>query len=113
MIRILDLSMVHNHRPASISITHSRSPAIVLGEECLGVGHEPDLAVPVDIVDLAPRVHDPCVVGCDDDDEVDAFGGELVGLLDEGGKMLRLAAGCECAWGRRTSVSCLDFRNKS
>ena len=43
--------MVKDHSPATIAITHTRSPAVVLGEEGLGIAQEEDL-VALDTVDL-------------------------------------------------------------
>lgn len=49
-------------------------------------------------IDLAPRIHHPRVVGCDDGNDVYALGLEIFDVLDVGGKVTSLAAGCECAW---------------
>jgi hypothetical protein len=51
--------------------------------------------ITLDLVDLAPRIHDPAVVGGDDSDDIDAFALELVDLLDVGWKMVSLATGSE------------------
>ena len=71
--------LLNNHSPAAVAVTHTSSPAVVLGER--RVAHEEGLAVLGAAVDLAPGVHDEGVVGGDDDDEVDALGGELVLVL--------------------------------
>ena len=61
------------------------------------VAHEQDLAVLGAAVDLAPGVHDEGVVGGDDDDEVDALGGELVLVLEVRRDVHGLAARGESA----------------
>lgn len=90
--------LLNNHSPAAIAITHTSSPAVVLGER--RVTHEEGLAVLGAAVDLAPGVHDEGVVGGDDDDLVDALGGQLLLVLQVGRDMHSLAAGGECTGDR-------------
>lgn len=71
---------------------------MVLGKR--RVAHEQDFAVLGAAVDLAPGVHDERVVGGDDDDEVDALGGELLLVLEVGRDVHGLAAGRESARDR-------------
>lgn len=61
------------------------------------VAHEEGLAVLGAAVDLAPGVHDERVVGGDDDDLVDALGGQLLLVLQVGRDVHGLAAGGESA----------------
>ena len=61
------------------------------------VAHEKSLAVLGAAVDLAPSVHDERVVGSDDDDLVDALGGQLVLVLQVGRDVHGLAARGESA----------------
>lgn len=68
---------------------------MVLGER--RVAHEEGLAVLGAAVDLAPGVHDERVVGGDDDDLVDALGGQLLLVLQVGRDVHGLAAGGEGA----------------
>ena len=63
---------------------------MVLGER--RVAHEEGLAVLGAAVDLCPGVHDEGVVGSDDDDLVDAFGGQLLLVLQVGRNVHGLAA---------------------
>ena len=68
---------------------------MVLGEG--RVAHEEGLAVLGAAVDLAPSVHDERVVGGDDDDLVNALGGQLLLVLQVGRDVHGLAAGGEGA----------------
>lgn len=96
VLRIADSAiLLNNHSPPAVPVTHTGSPAVVLGER--RVAHEQDLAVLGAAIDLAPGVHDEGVVGSDDDNEVDALGSELLLLLDVGRDMEGLAAGGESA----------------
>jgi hypothetical protein len=61
------------------------------------VAHEEGLVFFGAAVDLAPGVHDEGVVGSDDDDLVDALGGDLVFVLEVGRDVHGLAAGGEGA----------------
>ena len=87
--------LLNNHSPATVAVTHTSSPAVVLGER--RVAHEEGLAVLGAAVDLAPGVHDERVVGGDDDDLVDALGGQLLLVLQVGRDVNGLAAGGEGA----------------
>ena len=62
--------------------------------ELLGVGQEQDV-VALDLVDLAPGVHDPGIVVGNDGDVVDALALELLKLGDVGRQVVGLAAGSE------------------
>lgn len=86
--------LLNNHSPAAVPVTHTSSPAVVLGER--RVAHEEGLAVLGAAVDLAPGIHDERVVGSDDDDLVDALGGQLLLVLEVRGNMHGLTARCEC-----------------
>lgn len=86
--------MVENHSPATIAVTHASIPTVVLAEKCLGVTQKQDL-VALDTVDLAPRVHDPRIVGRNCGDDVDALVLELLGLGNVGWQVVCLAAGSE------------------
>lgn len=83
--------MIKHHRPASVTVAHTRRPAIVLAEESLGVAQE-EHVVTLDAIDLAPRIHDPAVVGRNGRNDVDALVGELAAVGDVGGKVVGLAA---------------------
>jgi len=87
--------LLHNHGPPAVPVTHTGGPAVVLGEG--RVAHEEHLAVLGAAVDLAPGVHDEGVVGGDDNDEVDALGGELLLVLQVRRDVHGLAAGGEGA----------------
>ena len=87
--------LLNNHSPAAVPVTHTSSPAVVLGER--RVAHEEGLAVLGAAVDLAPGVHDEGVVGGNDDDLVDALGGQLLLVLKVGRDVHGLAAGGESA----------------
>lgn len=87
--------LLNDHSPPAVPVTHTGSPAVVLGER--RVAHEQDLAVLGAAIDLAPGVHDEGVVGSDDDDEVDALGGELLLVLEVRRDVHGLAAGREGA----------------
>ena len=87
--------LLDDHSPAAVPVTHASSPAVVLGER--RVAHEEGLAVLGAAVDLAPGVHDERVVGGDDDDLVDALGGQLLLVLQVGRDVHGLAAGGEGA----------------
>ncbi len=52
------------------------------------------------LVDLAPSAHNPAVIECDDGDDVDAFGLQLLEVLDVRRHMKGLAARREGAWDR-------------
>jgi hypothetical protein len=87
--------LLHNNRPAAVPVTHAGHPAVALAER--RVAHEQDPAVLGAAVDLAPGIHDEGIVGGDDDDEVDALGGQLVLVLEVRGDVHGLAAGGESA----------------
>ena len=87
--------LLNNHSPAAVPVTHTSSPAVVLGER--RVAHEEGLAVLGAAVDLAPGVHDERVVGGNDDDLVDALGGQLLLVLQVRRDVHGLAAGGEGA----------------
>lgn len=87
--------LLNNHSPAAVAVAHTSSPAVVLRER--RVAHEEGLAVLGAAVDLAPGVHDEGVVGGDDDDLVDALGGQLLLVLQVGRDVHGLAAGGEGA----------------
>jgi hypothetical protein len=95
VLSIDDLAVVEDHSPASVPVTHTRSPTIVLAEESLGIAKEQNL-VTLDAIDLAPCVHDPAVVGGNGCDDVDALVGEGFAVLDVGGEMVGLAAALYC-----------------
>jgi hypothetical protein len=59
------------------------------------------------VVDFAPAVEDEFVVVGDEGDDVDAFGLELLELLDVGGEVVGGAAGGEGAW-EWLLVSCFE-----
>lgn len=92
MVSVRDGAVINNHSPAAIAVSHTGSPAVVLGEHGLGVGHHANLGLAGDLVDLAPGVHDPGIVAGNDDHEVDAFAGELVDFGNERREMQCLAA---------------------
>ena len=69
---------------------------MVLREASLGIRQEEDI-IALDVIDLAPRVHDPRIIAGDDGDDVDALGLQLRELLDVGWKVESLAAGREGA----------------
>jgi hypothetical protein len=83
--------VIENHSPAAITVAHTRLPAVLLGEEGLGVAQEQHI-VALDAIDLAPSVHDPAVVGRNGRDDVNALLGELGAVLDVGGEVVGLAA---------------------
>lgn len=87
--------LLNNHSPPAVPVTHTSSPAVVLGEG--RVAHEESLAVLGAAVDLAPSVHDEGVVGSNDDDLVDALGSELLLVLEVRRDVHGLAAGSESA----------------
>ena len=87
--------LLNNSRPPAVPVAHAGHPAVALGEG--RVAHEQDLAVLGAAVDLAPCIHDEGVVGGDDDDEVDALGGELVLVLEVRRDVHGLAARGESA----------------
>lgn len=102
--------LLDDHSPAAVAVAHAGSPAVVLGEEGLGVGEEvlPHVSTVVrktsgptynrlarSLVHLAPCVHDPGIVGSNDDNKVDTLGLELIQLLNVGGEVVGLAAGSE------------------
>jgi hypothetical protein len=64
---------------------------MLLGEESLGVAQEQHL-IALDAIDLAPRVHDPAVVGRNGRDNVDALFAELGAVLDVRREVVGLAA---------------------
>jgi hypothetical protein len=96
ILSIGNLAIIKDHSPATIPIAHTSSPAIVLGEESLGVAEEQDI-VALDAIDLAPCIHDPGVVRRDHGNDVDALALQLRQLLDVGGQVVGLAAGGEGA----------------
>jgi hypothetical protein len=67
---------------------------MILSKARLGITQEQDIFA-FDMVDFSPGVHDPAVVGGDYGNDIDAFGFELGELLDVGGQVEGLAAGCE------------------
>jgi hypothetical protein len=87
--------LLNDHGPPAVPVAHAGVPAVVLGER--RVAHEESLAVLGAAVDLAPGVHDEGVVGSDDDNLVDALGGELLLVLEVGRDVHGLAAGSESA----------------
>lgn len=87
--------LLNDHGPAAVPVAHTSVPAVVLRER--SVAHEEGLAVLGAAVDLAPSVHDERIVGSDDDDLVDALGGELLLVLKVGRDVHSLAAGSESA----------------
>lgn len=89
--------MIEYHGPTTIAVAHAGRPAVLLAEECLGVAQEEDI-VTLDAIDLAPRVHDPGVVGRNCGHDIDALVAELAALLDVGREVVGLAAGCEGTW---------------
>lgn len=58
-LSISDLAMIENHSPTTITITHTSSPTVLLGEESLGVAEEENI-VALDAIDLTPRVLCQC-----------------------------------------------------
>ena len=96
ILRIRDGAiLLHHNRIPAVPIRAQR-PAMVLREARLGVGEEEQI-VALDVVHLAPGVHDPRVVGGDDGDDVDALGLQLRQLLNVGREVHGLAAGREGA----------------
>jgi hypothetical protein len=96
VLSISDLAVVENHSPATIAVTHTGRPAMLLGEERLGIAQEQDL-IALDAIDLAPSIHDPGVVRRNSSDNIDALVLELLGFRNVGGKVVGLATGCEGA----------------
>jgi hypothetical protein len=83
--------VVEDHSPAAVAVAHACRPAVLLGEESLGVAQEQDF-IALDAVDLAPGIHDPAVVGRNGRDNVDALLAELGAVLDVGRKVVGLAS---------------------
>jgi hypothetical protein len=83
VLGIDDLAVVKDHSPATVTVAHTRRPAVLLGEESLCVAEEKDLVV-LDAVDLAPGVHDPAVVARNGSNDIDTLFLELLGLCNVG-----------------------------
>lgn len=96
VLSVCDLAVIEDHSPATVAVTHTRLPAMLFGEECLGIAQEQHL-VALDAIDLAPRVHDPRIVARNRGDDVNALLAEFGCLLDVRRQVVRLAAGCEGA----------------
>jgi hypothetical protein len=54
--------------------------------------------IALDLVDFAPSIHNPTVIGSNDSDDIDTFALELVDLLNVWWEVESLAAGCESTW---------------
>jgi hypothetical protein len=93
VLSIGDFAMIQDHRPATVAISHPSLPAMVLREESFRVTQEQDI-VTLDPVDLAPSIHDPAVIGCDDGNNVNSFLAELLAILDIWWKMVCLTPVC-------------------
>ena len=70
------LAMVEHHSPATVTVTHTRLPPMVLAKKSLCVAQEEDL-VALDAVDLAPCIHHPGIVARNRGNDVDALCLEL------------------------------------
>ena len=96
ILSVGNLTIIKDHSPATVPVAHTSSPAIVLGEERLGVAEEQDI-VALDAIDLAPCVHDPGIVRRDDGNDIDALALQPRQLLNVGRQVVGLAAGGEGA----------------